>query len=51
MHDIFTFRNDGGPCWKFSFSRCSFICLRFLRGTRGWPVVIGFVLVLLTLAC
>jgi len=23
---------------------------RFLRGTRGWPVVIGFVVVLLALA-
>ena len=23
---------------------------RFLRGTRGWPVVIGFVIVLLALA-
>ena len=26
-----------------------YYAFRFLRGTRGWPVVIGFVLVLLAL--
>jgi DNA integrity scanning protein DisA with diadenylate cyclase activity len=27
-----------------------YYAFRFLRGTRGWPVVIGFVVVLLALA-
>jgi len=27
-----------------------YFVFRFVRGTRGWPVVIGFVVVLLTLA-
>ncbi len=27
-----------------------YFAFKFVRGTRGWPVVIGFVVVLLTLA-
>ena len=26
-----------------------YYAFRFVRGTRGWPVVIGFVIILLTL--
>ena len=51
MSDQFHIQNLWSPALEILIlAVLIYFAFKFVRGTRGWPVVIGFVVVLLTLA-